>query len=80
MKTIIGKIDILYAALLSTQEQYFNAQSNNQVIRLRMDLKDGAIERKKILLLSNPSGVSIFSKEFVATNIACSVTFNGKHV
>lgn len=58
MKTIVGKIDLFYAALLSTQEQYLNVQSNSQVIRLRIDLKEGAIERKKILLLSKGNPVS----------------------
>ncbi|KAL5291992.1 KIF18A family protein [Megaselia abdita] len=55
VKTFVGKLDILYAALLSAQEQYFNAQSNHQVTRLRIDLKDRAIERKKILILSKPT-------------------------
>lgn len=58
LKIVVGKLDLLYAALLTTQEQYFNTQSNTQVIRLRIDLKERAIERKKILFLSKPNGVS----------------------
>lgn len=85
LKTITGKLDLMYAALLSTQELYLNAQSNNQVNRLRIDLKEKAIERKKILVLSNSNSVSLkklyfqfpplSSFCFVASNFSPSVMY-----